>query len=65
MKPERTPKTEEQLIKKFDFVRITFDKNKKRPWRVEVWKCKRCRETFVGETKEEVMKTALQWGERR
>lgn len=48
-----------KLTEKCGFVRVTFDKEKKRPWRVELWKCRRCRMKFVGAKLEDVMAVAL------
>ena len=52
---------EGKLLKSCDYVRITFNKNKKRPWRVELLKCKRCREMFVHAIKLDALKAALTW----
>jgi len=50
---------EKELLSLCDYVRITWDASKKRPWRVEVWKCKRCRKLFVADTKLEALQHAL------
>jgi len=49
---------EQKLRAHCGYVRVTYDATKKRPWRVEIWKCKRCRETFIGDAKADALEDA-------